>query len=108
MLTQRFPPLQDRPWTEVCSDVECGCDVRRYRDAVWELFQEETKFLTRQLHPLEQVWSCDSHVMHPPMSCDLQVYKGFLEELHFHNILKIADVDKIFANLSEMCEVCPS
>lgn len=35
-----------------------------------------------------------------------QVYKGFLEELHFHGVLKIADVDKIFANLSELCEVC--
>ena len=35
----------------------------------------------------------------------IQVYKGFLDELHFHGILKIADVDKIFANLSELCEV---
>ena len=33
------------------------------------------------------------------------MYKGFLDELHFHGILKIADVDKIFANLSELCEV---
>lgn len=37
-----------------------------------------------------------------------QVYKGFLDELHFHGILKIADVDKIFANLSGLCEVCIS
>lgn len=51
------------------------------------MFQSETKFLTRFLQPLEQV------------------YKGFLEELHFHGVLKIADVDKIFANLSELCEV---
>ena len=43
--------------------------------------------MTRFLQPLEQV------------------YKGFLEELHFHGILKVADVDKIFANLSELCEV---
>ncbi len=37
--------------------------------------------------------------------CCVQVYKGFLDELHFHGILKIADVDKIFANLSGLCEV---
>ena len=61
--------------------------MRKYRDAVWDLFQAEAKFLTRSLQPLEQV------------------YKGFLEELHFHGILKVADVDKIFANLSELCEV---
>ena len=36
------------------------------------------------------------------------MYKGFLEELHFHDILKIADVDKIFANLSELCELSSS
>lgn len=36
----------------------------------------------------------------------MQIYKGFLEELHFYGILKIADTDKIFANLSELCEVC--
>lgn len=35
----------------------------------------------------------------------VQVYKGFLVELHFHGILTIADIDKIFANLSELCEV---
>jgi len=33
------------------------------------------------------------------------VYKGFLGDLHFYGILQIADVDKIFANLSELCEV---
>ncbi len=54
---------------------------------MWDLFQAEIKYLTRFLQPLEQV------------------YKGFLDELHFHGILKIADVDKIFANLSELCEV---
>ena len=65
----------------------CCADMRKYRDAVWDLFQMETKFLVRFLQPLERV------------------YKGFLEELHFHGILKVADVDKIFANLSELCEV---
>ena len=78
---------QDHHWSEVCNDSAPSPDVRQYRDAVWDLFQAETKFLTRFLQPLEQV------------------YKGFLEELHFHGILKIADVDKIFANLSELCEV---
>ena len=34
-----------------------------------------------------------------------QVYKGFLDELHFHNILTVADTLKIFSNLSELCEV---
>lgn len=65
----------------------CSPDARKYRDAVWDLFQMEAKFLIRLLQPLERV------------------YKGFLEELHFHGILKVADVDKIFANLSELCEV---
>lgn len=36
----------------------------------------------------------------------LQIYKGFLEELHFYGVLKVADTEKIFANLSELCEVC--
>ena len=81
--------MQDRHWSEVCNGGggECDRDVRLYRDAVWDLFQAEVKFLTRFLQPLENV------------------YKGFLEELHFHGILKIADIDKIFANLSELCEV---
>lgn len=42
------------------------------------------------------------------LSCDwhlFQVYKAFLEELHFHGLLKVADIDKLFANLSELCEV---
>lgn len=38
-------------------------------------------------------------------SLDLQVYKGFLEELHFHRVLEEAKIEKIFANLSELCEV---
>ena len=74
----------------MCQDSQCPDDVRKYRDAVWDMFQSETKFLTRFLQPLEQV------------------YKGFLEELHFHGVLKVADVDKIFANLSELCEVSTS
>jgi len=61
--------------------------VAKYRDAVWDLFQEECKYYTRQLKPLEQV------------------YKAFLEELHFHGLLKVADIDKLFANLSELCEL---
>ena len=71
----------------MCKDSTCLTDIRKYRDAVWDLFQTEAKFLTRFLQPLQQV------------------YKGFLEELHFHGVLKVADVDKIFANLSELCEV---
>ena len=51
------------------------------------MFQSEAKYLTMFLQPLELV------------------YKTFLEELHFHQILKVADVDKIFANLSELCQV---
>ena len=51
------------------------------------MFQSEAKYLTKFLQPLELV------------------YKNFLEELHFHQILKVADGDKIFANLSELCEV---
>lgn len=53
------------------------------------MFQSEAKYLTKFLQPLELV------------------YKKFLEELHFHQILKVADIDKIFANLSELCEVGP-
>ena len=71
----------------MCKDSSCSTEVRKYRDAVWDLFQTEAIFLTRFLQPLEQV------------------YKGFLEELHFHGVLKVADVDKVFANLSELCEV---
>lgn len=71
----------------MCLESSCSSDVKKYRDAVWDLFQTEAKFLIRFLQPLERV------------------YKGFLEELHFHGILKVADVDKIFANLSELCEV---
>ena len=51
------------------------------------MFQSEAKYLTKFLQPLELV------------------YKNFLEELHFHQILKVADIDKIFANLSELCQV---
>ena len=54
---------------------------------MWDLFQTEAKFLVHFLQPLEQV------------------YKRFLEVLHFHGILVVADIDKIFANLSELCEV---
>jgi len=71
----------------VCKERECGREVAQYREAVWDLFQTEAKFLVHFLQPLEQV------------------YKGFLEVLHFHGILVLADVDKIFANLSELCEV---
>ena len=53
------------------------------------MFQSEAKYLTKFLQPLELV------------------YKNFLEELHFHQLLKVADTDKIFANLSELCEVTP-
>ena len=41
----------------------------------------------------------------PPASLPLQVYKAFLEELHFHGLLQVADINKLFANLSELCEV---
>lgn len=34
-----------------------------------------------------------------------QVYKAFLEELQFYGFLAVADVQKIFANLSELVEV---
>lgn len=34
-----------------------------------------------------------------------QVYKAFLEELQFYGFLVVADVQKIFANLSELVEV---
>lgn len=61
--------------------------MKKYREAVWDMFQSEAKYLTKFLQPLELV------------------YKNFLEELHFHQILKVADGDKIFANLSELCEV---
>lgn len=37
--------------------------------------------------------------------CLRQVYKAFLEELHFYGILQVADMEKIFANLSELVEV---
>ena len=48
--------LQDHHWSEVCSDSgECSESVAKYRNAVWDLFQEECKYLTRQLKPLEQV-----------------------------------------------------
>lgn len=42
-------------------------------------------------------------------SCVHQVYRAFLEELHFYGILQVADMEKIFANLSELVEVssCP-
>jgi hypothetical protein len=62
-------------------------DVAKYRSAVWELFQTEIKYLCNQLQPLEQV------------------YKAFLEELQFYGLLAVADVQKIFANLSELVEV---
>ena len=35
----------------------------------------------------------------------MQVYKAFLEELQFYGVLAVADVQKIFANLSELVEV---
>ena len=35
----------------------------------------------------------------------VQVYKAFLEELQFYGLLAVADVQKIFANLSELVEV---
>ena len=43
-------------WSVFCTDRDCKSrEDEKYRDAVWELFQEETKYLTRQLQPLEQV-----------------------------------------------------
>ena len=72
----------------MCADSSCSPEVKKYRESVWDMFQSEAKYLTKFLQPLELV------------------YKTFLEELHFHQILKVADVDKIFANLSELCEVC--
>lgn len=33
------------------------------------------------------------------------MYKAFLEELQFYGLLVVADVQKIFANLSELVEV---
>lgn len=38
----------------------------------------------------------------------VQVYKSFLEELQFYGFLAVADVQKIFANLSELVEVGPA
>ncbi|XP_019856097.1 PREDICTED: uncharacterized protein LOC100634507 [Amphimedon queenslandica] len=78
-------------WSVFCTDRNCKSrEDEKYRDAVWELFQAETKYLTKQLQPLEQV------------------YKGFLEELHFHRVLEEAKIEKIFANLSELCELSSS
>lgn len=71
----------------MCADSSCSPEVKKYREAVWDMFQSEAKYLTKFLQPLELV------------------YKNFLEELHFHQILKVADGDKIFANISELCEV---
>lgn len=71
----------------MCAESSCSPEVKKYREAVWDMFQSEAKYLTKFLQPLELV------------------YKNFLEELHFHQILKVADIDKIFANLSELCEV---
>lgn len=88
--TIRVDPLSqyiDHHWSEVCADSSCSPDVKKYREAVWDMFQSEAKYLTKFLQPLELV------------------YKKFLEELHFHQILKVADIDKIFANLSELCEL---
>lgn len=77
-------------WLDVCSVGERTVEDNKYFDAVWELFQSECKYLTQQLRPLEQI------------------YKGFLEELHFYDLLVVADTDKIFANLSELCELSAS
>lgn len=65
----RLYSLQDHHWSEVCSDGgECSESVAKYRDAVWDLFQEECKYLTRQLKPLEQVSPIRElcHVMSSP------------------------------------------
>ncbi|XP_064400266.1 pleckstrin homology domain-containing family G member 6-like [Halichondria panicea] len=80
----------DRPWTDVCLSGESSQEDIQYHNTVWDMFQQEIKYLTNLLQPLELV------------------YKGFLDELHFHGILKIADVDKIFANLSGLCELSSS
>jgi hypothetical protein len=78
-------------WSEVCGEKQQASDEEiKYRNAVWELFLAETKYLTKQLLPLEQV------------------YKGFLEELHFHGLLREAKIEKIFANISELCELTSS
>jgi hypothetical protein len=77
----------DRPWSDICRGSQCGPGLVKYRSAVWELFQSETKYLCNQLQPLEQV------------------YKAFLEELQFYGYLVVADVQKIFANLSELVEL---
>ena len=75
-------------WTDVVSaGVPMDSSTVKHHDAVWELFQEETRYLNKQLYPLDKV------------------YKGFLEELHFNGILQLAEVNKIFANLSELCEL---
>ena len=96
--------LQDRPWSDVCRGSQSPPHLDKYRSAVWELFQAETKYLCNQLQPLEQV----SATLYLSLSfiCDsVQVYKAFLEEVQFYGYLLIADVQKIFANLSELVEV---
>lgn len=77
----------DVHWSDICLDPQCSPEVYKYRDAVWEIFQQETKYLTRQLQPLEQV------------------YKHFLEELQFHGMLSEASSEKIFGNISELIEL---
>lgn len=54
--------LQDKPWSQVCRGAQCSPDVAKYRHAVWELFQSETKYLCNQLQPLEQV--TEAHPSH--------------------------------------------
>ncbi len=46
---------QDRPWTDVCMGGENSPEDIQYRNTVWDMFQEETKYLTKLLQPLELV-----------------------------------------------------
>lgn len=53
----------------------------KYRDAVWELFQEETKYLTRQLQPLEQVRIYHIYVM---IKSHIKGHINLIYALHLH------------------------
>jgi len=50
-----FRPPQDCPWTDVCALGNSTHEEIQYRNAVWDMFQLETKYLAKLLQPLELV-----------------------------------------------------
>eukprot|EP00731_Ephydatia_muelleri_P003426 Em0001g3426a len=101
-------------WTDVVgTGVSMDPSTVKHHDAVWELFQEESRYLNKQLYPLDKL---SDHEVTSQMSCDLckrvmrsrmnvSCLQRFLRGATFQWNPTVSGSHKIFANLSELCEL---